>query len=257
MDSPGQSAIDIKEFASRIVALEALGKPAKSPVPRVTGPEICALVYRAPMYRERLGGIKGMRPAESLEPISLFPGSTFLDVPCDFVVRSIRPVRISRTTGGAYLVLAPTLSQLVAGFDALLIQPSGPRQKALQPRCYFPNVFTARLPPSTPLDLAILHTFTKTYSPTLASTFLTTSDRNKDLLARPFRDPPLACVFFPVSAYANLAIEKFRHWQCENHPHDLPTYPNLSIYILQLKRLMCAYCVGHDTPTQESSVNDR
>ena len=90
MDSPGQSAIDIKEFASRIVALEALGKPAKSPVPRVTGSEICALVYRAPMYRERLGGIKGMRPAESLEPISLFPGSTFLDVPCDFVVRSTR-----------------------------------------------------------------------------------------------------------------------------------------------------------------------
>lgn len=80
MDSPGQSAIDIKEFASRIVALEALGKPAKSPVPRVTGPEICALVYRAPMYRERLGGIKGMRPAESLEPISLFlgrPSSTY------------------------------------------------------------------------------------------------------------------------------------------------------------------------------------
>lgn len=38
----------------------------------------------------------------------------------------------SRTTGGVYLVLAPTLSQLVAGFDALLIQPSGPRQKALQ-----------------------------------------------------------------------------------------------------------------------------
>lgn len=74
MDSPGQSAIDIKEFASRIVALEALGKPAKSPVPRVTGPEICALVYRAPMYRERLGGIKGMRPAESLEPISLSRG---------------------------------------------------------------------------------------------------------------------------------------------------------------------------------------
>lgn len=74
MDSPGQSAIDIKEFASHIVALEALGKPAKSPVPRVTGPEICALVYQAPMYRERLGGIKGMRPAESLEPISLFPG---------------------------------------------------------------------------------------------------------------------------------------------------------------------------------------
>ncbi|KYQ60616.1 hypothetical protein ALC60_00241 [Trachymyrmex zeteki] len=182
MDSPGQSAIDIKEFASRIVALEALGKPAKSPVPRVTGPEICALVYRAPMYRERLGGIKGMRPIESLEPISLFPGSTFLDVPCDFVVRSTRPAG----SGGVYLVLAPTLSQLVAGFDALLIQPSGPRQKALQPRCYFPNVFTARLPPSTPLDLAILH------------------------------PPPL-----------------------------------------RLKRLMCAYCVGHDTPTtQESSAND-
>lgn len=96
MDSPGQSAIDIKEFASRIVALEALGKPAKSPVPRVTGPEICALVYRAPMYRERLGGIKGMRPIESLEPISLFPGSTFLDVPCDFVVRSTRPAGSGR-----------------------------------------------------------------------------------------------------------------------------------------------------------------
>lgn len=64
MDSPGQFAIDIKEFAGRIVALEALGKPAKSPVPRVTGPEICALVSRAPMYRERLGGIKGMRPLD-------------------------------------------------------------------------------------------------------------------------------------------------------------------------------------------------
>lgn len=90
MDSPGQFAIDIKEFAGRIVALEALGKPAKSPVPRVTGPEICALVSRAPMYRERLGGIKGMRPAGSLGPISLYQGSTFLDVPCDFVVRTIR-----------------------------------------------------------------------------------------------------------------------------------------------------------------------
>jgi hypothetical protein len=43
------------------------------------------------MYRERLGGIKGMRPAESLGPISLFQGSTFLDVPRDFVVRTIRP----------------------------------------------------------------------------------------------------------------------------------------------------------------------
>jgi len=93
MDSPGQSAIDIKEFASRIVALEALGKPAKSPVPRVTDSEICALVYRASMYRERLGGIKGMRPAGSLEPISLFQGSTFLDVPYDFVVRTIRPAQ--------------------------------------------------------------------------------------------------------------------------------------------------------------------
>lgn len=107
MDSPGQSAIDIKEFASRIVALEALGKPAKSPVPRVTGPEICALVYRAPMYRERLGGIKGMRPAESLEPISLFPGSTFLDVPCDFVVRTTRPAGsgggfVDRTIGSLF-----------------------------------------------------------------------------------------------------------------------------------------------------------
>ncbi|KYN28770.1 hypothetical protein ALC57_01733 [Trachymyrmex cornetzi] len=160
------------------------------------------------MYRERLGGIKGMRPAESLEPISLFPGSTFLDVPCDFVVRSTRPVG----SGGVYLVLAPTLNQLVAGFDALLIQPSGPRQKALQPRCYFPNAFTARLPPSTPLDLAILH------------------------------PPP------------NRAIEKFRHWQCETHPHDLPTYPNPTV--LRLKRLICAYCVGHDTPTQESPAND-
>lgn len=94
MDSPGQSAIDIKEFTSRIVALEALGKPAKSPVPRVTGLEICALVSRAPMYRERLGGIKGMRPVESLGPISLFQGSTFLDVPYDFAVRTIRPVEL-------------------------------------------------------------------------------------------------------------------------------------------------------------------
>lgn len=91
MDSPGQSAIDIKEFTSRIVALEALGKPAKSPVPRVTGPEICALVSRAPMYRERLGGIKGIRPVGSLRPISLFQGSTFLDVPYDFVVKTICP----------------------------------------------------------------------------------------------------------------------------------------------------------------------
>lgn len=93
MDSPGQFAIDIKEFAGRIVALEALGKPAKSPVPRVTGPEICALVSRAPMYRERLGGIKGMRPAGSPGPISLFQGSTFLDVPCDLVARTYSPRR--------------------------------------------------------------------------------------------------------------------------------------------------------------------
>lgn len=93
MDFPGQSAIDIKEFASRIVALEALGKSAKSPVPRVTNSEICALVYRVSMYRERLGGIKGMRPAGSLEPISLFQGSTFLDVPYDFVVRTTRPAQ--------------------------------------------------------------------------------------------------------------------------------------------------------------------
>lgn len=39
------------------------------------------------MYRERLGGIKGMRPAESLGPISLFQGSTLLGVPRDFVVQ--------------------------------------------------------------------------------------------------------------------------------------------------------------------------
>ncbi|KOC65342.1 hypothetical protein WH47_09921, partial [Habropoda laboriosa] len=36
----GQSTIDIKEFSSGIVSLESLGEP--------------------PMYRERLGGIKGM-----------------------------------------------------------------------------------------------------------------------------------------------------------------------------------------------------
>lgn len=43
MDSPGQSAIDIKEFGSRILPSSPSEKPAKSPMPRVNrARDLCA-----------------------------------------------------------------------------------------------------------------------------------------------------------------------------------------------------------------------
>lgn len=70
----GQSAIDIKELSSHPSNLAE--KPAKSPV--VARVEICVSLS-PPMYRERLGGIKG---------ISFLPDIRAPFHPLDTVTRS-------------------------------------------------------------------------------------------------------------------------------------------------------------------------